>query len=302
MNILSAIGNTPLVELSNINPNRNVKILCKLEGCNPGGSVKDRPALYMITKAEERGELTKEKTILEPTSGNTGIAIAMIGAAKGYRVELCMPSCVSTERRLILQGLGSEVFLTPAKENIDGAIRQAHTLLNDKPTTYYMPNQYENPDNALAHFETTGPEIYRQTNGEVDYFVAGMGTTGTLMGTGRFLKSVKPSVKIVGVEPVMGHTIQGLKNMAESIVPAIYQPNDLDLKEMVEDGEAFEMTGLLAQREGIFVGTSSGAVTAIALKIATIIDHGTIVVLFPDRGDRYLSTMQFRSICAKCPP
>lgn len=302
MNILSAIGNTPLVELSNINPNRNVKILCKLEGCNPGGSVKDRPALYMITKAEERGELTKEKTILEPTSGNTGIAIAMIGAAKGYRVELCMPACVSTERRLILQGLGSEVFLTPAKENIDGAIRQAHTLLHDKPTTYYMPNQYENPDNALAHFETTGPEIYRQTNGEIDYFVAGMGTTGTLMGTGRFLKSVKPSVKIVGVEPVMGHTIQGLKNMAESIVPAIYQPNDLDLKEMVEDGEAFEMTGLLAQREGIFVGTSSGAVTAIALKIATIIDHGTIVVLFPDRGDRYLSTMQFRSICAKCPP
>jgi len=168
--------------------------------------------------------------------------------------------------------------------------------------TYYMPNQYENPDNALAHFETTGPEIYRQTNGEIDYFVAGMGTTGTLMGTGRFLKSVKPSVKIVGVEPVMGHTIQGLKNMTESIVPAIYQPNDLDLKEMVEDGEAFEMTGLLAQREGIFVGTSSGAVTAIALKIATIIDHGTIVVLFPDRGDRYLSTMQFRSICAKCPP
>ncbi len=302
MNILSAIGNTPLVELCNINPNPNVKILCKLEGCNPGGSVKDRPALYMITKAEERGELTKDRTILEPTSGNTGIAIAMIGAAKGYSVELCMPACVSTERRLILQGLGSNVFLTPAKENIDGAIRQALTLLHDEPKKYYMPNQYENPDNVLAHFETTGPEIFRQTGGEIDYFVAGMGTTGTLMGTGRYLKSVKPGVKIVGVEPVMGHTIQGLKNMRESMVPPIYNRDELDLKEMVEDGEAFEMTGLLAQKEGIFVGTSSGAAAAVALRLAKMIDHGTVVVLFPDRGDRYLSTMQFRSICAKCPP
>ena len=302
MNILSAIGNTPLVELCNINPNPNVTILCKLEGCNPGGSVKESPALYMITKAEERGEITKDKTILEPTSGNTGIAIAMIGAAKGYRVELCMPACVSTERRLILQGLGSNVFLTPAKENIDGAIRQAHTLLHEEPGKYYMPNQYENPDNVLAHFETTGPEIFRQTGGEIDYFVAGMGTTGTLMGTGRYLKSVKPGIKIVGVEPVMGHTIQGLKNMRESIIPPIYKRDELDLKEMVEDGEAFEMTGLLAQREGIFVGTSSGAAAAVALRLAKMIDHGTIVVLFPDRGDRYLSTMQFRSICAKCPP
>jgi S-sulfo-L-cysteine synthase (O-acetyl-L-serine-dependent) len=302
MNLLQAIGNTPLVELMNINKNPEVKVLCKLEGCNPGGSVKDRPALYMITKAEERGELTKDKVILEPTSGNTGIAIAMIGAAKGYKVDLCMPECVSTERRLILQGLGSEVFLTPAKENIDGAIRKAHSLLEQEPGKYYMPNQYENPDNILAHFETTGPEIFQQTKGEIDYFVAGMGTTGTLMGTGRYLKSKNPAIKIVGVEPVMGHTIQGLKNMAESMVPAIYRQNDLDEKRMVEDGEAFEMTRLLAQHEGIFVGTSSGAAVAIALKIASEIDHGTIVALLPDRGDRYLSTMQFRSICAKCPP
>jgi cysteine synthase B len=302
MNLLSAIGNTPLVELMNINQNRDVKVLCKLEGCNPGGSVKDRPALYMITKAEERGELTKDKMILEPTSGNTGIAIAMIGAAKGYRVELCMPECVSTERRLILQGLGSEVFLTPAKENIDGAIRKAYTLLEGDPGRYYMPNQYENPDNVLAHFETTGPEIYNQTSGEVDYFVAGMGTTGTLMGTGRYLKSKKPTVKIVGVEPVTGHTIQGLKNMTESMVPGIYKQDNLDAKYMVEDGEAFEMTRLLAQKEGMFVGTSSGAAAAVALKLASQIDHGTIVVLLPDRGDRYLSTMQFRSVCAKCPP
>jgi S-sulfo-L-cysteine synthase (O-acetyl-L-serine-dependent) len=302
MNILSAIGNTPLVELMNINPNPKVKILCKLEGCNPGGSVKDRPALYMITKAEERGELMKEKVILEPTSGNTGIAIAMIGAAKGYHVELCMPECVSTERRLILHGLGSEVFLTPAKENIDGAIRKAMALLEKEPDKYYMPNQYENPDNVLAHFETTGPEILRQTEGEVDYFVAGMGTTGTLMGTGTYLKSKKPGVKIVGVEPAMGHTIQGLKNMTESMVPGIYNAHNLDRKETVNDGEAFEMTRLLAQKEGIFVGTSSGGAAAVALRLASQIESGTIVVLFPDRGDRYLSTMQFRSICAKCPP
>ncbi|HOJ43755.1 MAG TPA: cysteine synthase family protein [Syntrophorhabdaceae bacterium] len=302
MNILEAIGNTPLVELINIKRKPGVRILCKLEGCNPGGSIKDRPALYMIQKAEERGELTKDKIILEPTSGNTGIAIAMIGAAKGYRVELCMPECVSMERRLILEGLGSHVFLTPARENIDGAIKMAHKLLEEEPDKYYMPNQYENPDNILAHFETTGPEIIRQTNGDIDYFVAGMGTTGTLMGTGKYLKSVKPDVKIVGVEPVMGHTIQGLKNMTESMVPKIFDPSLLDERYLVNDGEAFEATRMLAQHEGIFVGTSSGAAVAIALKIAEKINKGTIVVILPDRGDRYLSTMQFRSICAKCPP
>jgi S-sulfo-L-cysteine synthase (O-acetyl-L-serine-dependent) len=302
MNVLEAIGNTPLVELMNVNNNRDVKVLCKLEGCNPGGSVKDRPALYMISRAEKRGDLTKDKIILEPTSGNTGIAIAMIGAAKGYRVELCMPECVSTERRLILEGLGSHVFLTSAKENIDGAIRRAHQLLESEPDRYYMPNQYENGDNVLAHYETTGPEIWKQTSGEIDVFVAGMGTTGTLMGTGKYLKEMKPSVRVVGVEPVTGHTIQGLKNMTESMVPRIYQPESLDEKAMVEDGEAFEATRLLAQKEGLFVGTSAGAAVAVALRIAEKMDHGTIVVILPDRGDRYLSTMQFRSICAKCPP
>ena len=302
MNILTAIGNTPLVELMNVNKNPAVKVLCKLEGCNPGGSVKDRPALYMITNAEKRGELTKDKVILEPTSGNTGIAIAMIGAAKGYKVELCMPECVSVERRLILQGLGAEVFLTTAKENIDGAIRKAHQLLKNEPDKYFMPNQYDNEDNILAHYETTGPEVYAQTKGKIDYFVAGMGTTGTLMGTAKYLKEKKPQVKIVGVEPVMGHTIQGLKNMTESMVPKIYTPGLLDERVMVDDGEAFEATKLLAQKEGIFVGTSSGAAVAAALQIAKRIDRGTIVAILPDRGDRYLSTMQFRSICAKCPP
>ena len=240
--------------------------------------------------------------ILEPTSGNTGIAIAMIGAAKGYEVQLCMPECVSTERRLILEGFGAHVFPTPAKENIDGAIRQAHALMKEYPGKYFMPNQYDNEANALAHFETTGPEVYLQTDGAVDYFVAGMGTSGTLMGAGRYLKSVKPSVKIVGVEPVEGHTIQGLKNMTESLVPGIYRPEELDLKEIADDGEAFDTTRLLATMEGLFVGTSGGAAAAVALRIAKRIESGTIVVILPDRCDRYLSTMQFRSVCAKCPP
>jgi len=302
MNLLEAIGRTPLVELMHVGSRPGVRILCKLEGCNPGGSVKDRPALSMIAGAEERGDLTSGKAILEPTSGNTGIAIAMIGAAKGYRVHLCMPECVSAERSMILQGLGAEVSLTPAKEGIDGAIWEARSLLEREPDTYYMPNQYENPDNIRAHVATTGPEIWEQTAGEVDHFVAGMGTTGTLMGTGRYLRSKKPGVRIVGVEPVMGHAIQGLKNMTESMVPGIFAENDLDDRRMVSDEEAFDMTKLLARSEGLFVGSSSGAAVAVARRIADEIDEGMIVALLPDRGDRYLSTMQFRSICGKCPP
>jgi cysteine synthase B len=302
MSVWSAIGNTPLVELKNLNGNPNVKILGKLEGSNPGGSIKDRPAYYMIKKAEESGQLSKDKIILEATSGNTGIALAMIGTAKGYRVKLFMPECVSTERRHILEAHNAEVVLTHAKEGTDGAIRGAYQLLNEAPDLYYMPNQYENENNILAHYETTGPEIFAQTHGEVDVFIAGMGTGGTLMGVGRFLKEKKPEVMIIGVEPTIGHTIQGLKNMTESIVPKIYDPNRLDDKIIVEDGEAFETTRLLAKAEGLFVGMSSGAAVAGALHIARIIQRGTIVVILPDRGDRYLSTMLFRSICAKCPP
>jgi cysteine synthase B len=301
MNLLEAIGHTPLVELINAGTKPGVHILCKLEGSNPGGSVKDRTALSMIAGAEERGELTPGEVILEPTSGNTGIAIAMIGAAKGYAVRLCMPECASAERVQILQGLGAELSLTPAREGIDGAIHEAHRLVEAEPERYYMPNQYENPDNILAHVRSTGPEIWEQTAGEVDYFVAGMGTTGTLMGTGRFLKSVKPEVSIVGVEPVMGHAIQGLKNMTESMVPGIFSPDELDDRRLVDDDEAFDTTRYLARHEGLFVGSSAGAAVAVARQIAAEIDEGTIVVLLPDRGDRYLSTMQFRSICAKCP-
>jgi len=302
MSILSSIGNTPLIELANLNGNSKVKIFGKLEGSNPGGSVKDRPAYYMIKKAEESGQLTHDKIILEPTSGNTGIALAMIGAAKGYRVKLFMPECVSAERRIILEVLGAEVLLTPAKEGTDGAIRRAHELLEQEPDKYFMPNQYDNEANLLSHYETTGPEILAQTKGEITMFVAGMGTGGTLMGVGRYLKEKKPDTLIVGVEPTLGHAIQGLKNMHESIVPKIYHAEKLDEKIVMEDGEAFEMTRVLAQREGVFVGLSSGAAVAAALHMAKLIGSGTIVVILPDRGDRYLSVMQFRSICAKCPP
>ncbi|MCK4752467.1 MAG: cysteine synthase family protein [Planctomycetes bacterium] len=303
MSILSAIGNTPLIELTKLNgKNPNVKIFAKLEGSNPGGSIKDRPALYMIEKAEQSGELTKEKTILEPTSGNTGIAIAMIGAAKGYKVKLCMPECVSIERRHVLQALNAELVITPGKERTDGAIRKAHQLVEEHPDLYFMPNQFENKNNALAHCETTAPEIFKQTDGKIDFLVAGMGTTGTLMGTARYFKEKKPSVKIIGIEPIEGHTIQGLKNMKESIVPKVYEPDMLDEKITVEDDPAFEITRLLATKEGLFVGMSSGAATAGAMKIAEKLTSGIIVVILPDRGDRYLSTSLFRSICAECPP
>jgi cysteine synthase B len=302
VSILSAVGNTPLVKFTNLNCGSKVRIFGKLEGANPSGSVKDRPAYYMIKKAEELGELVHGKIILEATSGNTGIALAMIGAAKGYKVKLIMPDCVSVERRRILEAFGSEVVLTPGCDGTDGAIQKAHELLEMEPKEYFMPNQFDNEHNVLAHYETTGPEIFAQTNGKIDVFVAGMGTTGTLMGVGRYLKEQKPGIRIVGVEPAKGHAIQGLKNMEESIVPKIYHPEVVDEKITIEDEEAFETTRLLATGEGIFVGMSSGAAVAGALHIAKKIKFGTIVVILPDRGDRYLSTTLFRSICAKCPP
>ena len=303
MDVLSAIGNTPMVELKKLNSKApDVSLLGKLEGCNPGGSVKDRPAYYMIKAAEEEGLLGDGKIIIEPTSGNTGIALAMIGAAKGYKVKLFMPECVSVERQLILRAYGAEVELTPAKEGTDGAIRMAHHVISMDPDRYFMPNQFANVNNPLAHYETTGPEIFEQTHGEIDYFIAGMGTSGTLMGVCRYLKEKKPEAKIIGIEPTLGHTIQGLKNMTEAIVPEIYHPEQLDEKITVEDGEAFEATRMLVTEEGIFVGMSSGAIVAGAMKALKNIDSGVVVVMLPDRGDRYLSTTLFRSICAKCPP
>jgi cysteine synthase B len=302
VSVLAAIGDTPLVELKRINPNPAVRILAKLDGGNPGGSVKDRAALFMIRAAEESGELTPGKIILEPTSGNTGIALAMIGASKGYRVMLTLPGCVSSERRGILEAFGAEVVITPPHEGTDGAIRKAHEILEENPQKYYMPNQFANPNNWRAHYETTGPEVYAQTGGAVTAFVAGMGTTGTLMGVSTYLKGKNPAIRIIGVEPTIGHAIQGLKNMKESIVPEIYDQSKLDSVIMVEDEEAFEITRRLATEEGVFSGISSGAAVAGALQAAEQMESGVIVTLLPDRGDRYLSTALFRSTCAHCPP
>jgi len=302
MSIALTIGNTPLVELKRINTNRKVRIFAKLEGNNPGGSVKDRPALYMIEKAEQSGELKPGKTILEPTSGNTGIALAMIGASKGYRVKLTLPECVSTERRHILEAFGAEVILTPAQQGTDGAIRMAHKLLEQDSDRYFMPNQFTNPNNPLAHYETTAPEIFEQTDGQIDVFVTGMGTTGTLMGTSRYFKEKSKDIKIIGIEPTPGHAIQGLKNMSEAIVPEIYDSSQLDDIIPMQDEEAFSTARRLASEEGIFAGISSGAAVAGALRVAGAMKSGTVVTLIPDRGDRYLSTMLFRSACAKCPP
>ena len=301
--LLGVIGNTPLVELKRMSPAGGARILAKLEGHNPGGSVKDRPALWMVQKAEEQGLLSHHKVILEPTSGNTGIGLAMIGACKGYRVKLVLPQCVSIERRQVLLAYGAELVLTPAAERTDGAIREAHRLLEAEPGRYFMPNQFENPCNWMSHYETTAPEILSQTGGHITAFVAGMGTTGTLMGISRRLKEHDHKIKIVGVEPTEGHAIQGLKNMKEAVVPKIYEPGRLDRIIMVEDRPAFAAANRLALEEGLFVGMSSGAAVCGAMQLASELKSAdTVVVLLPDRGDRYLSTNLFRSVCAECPP
>jgi len=300
--LIEAIGSTPLVEIDALSNKPGVRILAKLEGNNPGGSVKDRPARHMILAAEASGELTPDKVILEPTSGNTGIAFAMIAAARGYRIKLVMPACVSVERRSVLEAYGAEIVLSPGCEATDGAIRLAHKIYAADPQRYYMPNQYANPNNVLAHYETTAPEIWSQTGGNITHFVAGMGTGGTLMGVARYFAEVKPEVCIVAVEPVLGHKVQGLKNMKEAIVPPIYDADKHHRKIVVEDDEAFETARLLATRQGIFCGMSGGAAVAGALRLASELESGTIVVIIPDRGDRYLSTNLFKSMCADCPP
>ncbi len=302
MSVLDCIGRTPLVLIENLNPNGDVRVFAKLEGANPGGSVKDRIALYMIETAQKEGRLSKDKIILEATSGNTGIGLAMVGAAKGLKVKLVMPACVSLERRRTLEALGAELVLSPADEGTDGAIRLAAKIMASSPDVYYMPDQFNNPANILAHYETTGREIIEQTQGTVTHFVAGMGTTGTIMGTGKRLKEFRKEIRVIGVEPYLGHKIQGLKNMQESIVPGIYDRGALDEKINVNDDDAFRTARDLAVREGLFVGMSSGAAAFAALELARKLDHGTIVTILPDRGDRYLSTSLFASVCAKCPP
>jgi len=283
-----------MVEIRRLNPNPRARILAKLEGFNPTGSIKDRIALKMIEQAEREGALVPGKTIIEPTSGNTGIALAMIAAVKGYALMIVMSEAVSIERRKMIQAFGAQVTLTDAKLGTDGAILKARQLVRDFPDRYFMPDQFSNHYNQLAHYETTAQEILAQVGGRLDYFVSALGTSGTLMGVGLALKEKLPQVKIVSAHPVRGHYIQGLKNLEEAIVPAIYREENLDRHIMIETEDAFELARQTARVEGIFVGMSSGAALYAARKIAEEIDSGVIVTIFPDRGEKYLSTDLFR--------
>lgn len=292
-NILETIGNTPMVRINSLNPNPDVNIFAKLEGFNPSGSIKDRIAVKMISEAERDGRLRPGQTIIEPTSGNTGIGLAIIGIVKGYPVEIVMSEAVSMERRKIIRSLGGKVILTPADEGTDGAIRMARRMVAEQPDKYFMPDQFANAANYLAHYETTALEIWQQTSGEIDYLVCSLGTSGTIMGLSKFLKQMKPSIKIVCAQPVKGHYIQGLKNMEEAIVPEIYDPSKIDIQELIESEDAIEMSRRLIREEGIFAGMSSGAAMLAAARTAARIKSGNIVVLFPDRAEKYISTVMF---------
>lgn len=291
--IMQTIGNTPLVRINNLNPNKNVKMYAKLEGFNPTGSIKDRIALSMLQQAEAEGKLTRGKTIIEPTSGNTGVALAMIGAVKGYEVEIVMSDAVSVERQQMIKAFGGKITLTEGKFGTDGAIRKARELVREYPDKYFMPDQFSNEYNKIAHYKTTGEEIWKQTGGKIDYFVSSIGTSGTIMGVGKTLKEHNSQIKTVCAHPVKGHYIQGLKNMEEAIVPAIYDPSKIDITIMVETEVAYEMARQIVRNEGIFVGMSSGAAMYAAVEIARKIESGIIVVIFPDRGEKYLSTKLF---------
>ncbi|MFC1490500.1 PLP-dependent cysteine synthase family protein [Candidatus Latescibacterota bacterium] len=294
-NILETIGHTPMVKINKLNPNKNVNIYAKIEGFNPTGSIKDRIALKMIEQAEADGHLTKEKTIIEPTSGNTGIGLAMIGCIKGYDVEIIMSEGVSIERRKMIKAFGTKVTLTDASLGTDGAITKARELVKDNPDKYFMPDQFSNEYNKLAHYKTTAEEILEELDGHVDYFVSSLGTSGTIMGVGKAMKEKYPGIKIVEAHPVKGHYIQGLKNMEEAIVPTIYDPSKIDETIMVDSEVAYEFARKIVKHEGIFVGMSSGAAMYAAMEVAKKIDSGTIVVIFPDRGEKYLSTDLFES-------
>ncbi len=293
-NILDAIGNTPLVRIRNLNPNPAVEIYAKLEGFNPTGSIKDRIALEMIRQAQEVGTLTPGKTIIEATSGNTGIGLAMIGTVLGYEVEIVMSEAVSIERQKMIAAFGGKLTLTPAGEGTDGAIRKCRELVAAHPEKYFNPDQFSNEYNKLAHYHATAAEIWRQTGGRVTHFVSSLGTSGTLMGVGMGLKENNPAIKIIEAHPVRGHYIQGLKNMEEAIVPEIYEPGQIDFSVRIESEEAFDMARRIVHEEGIFVGMSSGAAMLAARHVAAELAEGFLVVLFPDRGEKYLSTDLFR--------
>jgi cysteine synthase len=288
-NVLGLIGNTPLVGVHALSPNPDVHIFAKLEGQNPGGSSKDRIALKMVEMAEADGQLHEGATILEPSSGNTGIGLALVAKLRGYKLRVVMPENVSIERRQLLEIFGAEITLSPGEEGSNGAIRMAEKIHADQPDRYVFLFQYGNPANPRAHYEGTGPEIWRDCP-EVDVFVAGLGTSGTLMGAGKYLKEQKPDLKVVAVEPPSGELVQGLRNLDDGFVPPIFEPSVLDRKLIVRPRDSIEWNRRLLQECGVFAGISSGAAIAGAVKVASQMGRGTIVALLPDGGWKYLSS------------
>ena len=284
------VGNTPLCELRRIGPqDKPVRLLVKLEGNNPAGSVKDRPALAMVQGAEERGELAPGSRIIEPTSGNTGIALAMVAAVRGYDLTLVMPESASEERKMLMRAYGAKLELTPADKSMEGTIDRAREMLAAEPGAV-MLDQFANPDNPRAHYQGTAPEIWRDTGGEVTHFISAMGTTGTIMGCSRFFKETAPQVQVIGAQPAEGSRIPGIRAWPEAYLPRIYEAERVDRLLRVEQSEAEAMARRLAREEGLFVGLSSGGAVATMLRVAAEIDSGTLVAIACDRGDRYLST------------
>lgn len=289
-NMLDLIGRTPMVKINHINPNKSVEIYAKLERYSAAGSVKDRIAKYMIEYAEKEGVLTRDKTVIEPTSGNMGIALALICSVKGYRLELVMPETMTLERRKILTAFGAKIILSDGQKGMDGAEDLANEIVAKKPDKYFRPNQFNNKYNVLAHYETTGKEILEDTGGNIDVFVAGVGTTGTLMGVSKRLKDANPEIKVIAVEPYPKSRIQGLKNLHTQYVPGIYDASRIDEELNVTDEDAFETARMLTLREGIFSGISSGAAMWGALQKAEEMEKGVIVVVLPDSGEKYITT------------
>jgi cysteine synthase B len=299
--ILDLIGNTPMVKINHLNTNPNLEIYVKLEKFNIGGSVKDRIAKYMIEQAEKEGQLTKDKIVIEPTSGNTGIGLALVCRVKGYNLFLVMPENMTLERRQILNAMGAKIILSEAEKGMDGAEDLARKIANQSPDKYFMPNQFANKANVRAHYETTAQEIWQDTQGKVTHFFAGIGTTGTLMGVSKRLKEYNPNIEVIAVEPAKGTTIPGLKNLEAQYVPAIWNKKFVDEIHQVHPGQAEEAARLLALQEGVFVGPSSGAIFHVALQKTEETSNGVMVAIAPDGGEKYLSTtLCDPKLCLKC--
>jgi cysteine synthase B len=291
MTLLELVGNTPMVELNRVNPNPRVKLYAKLEGNNPGGSVKDRPAKWMILKAQERGLLKPGMKLVEPTSGNTGIALAMIAAVAGYEMHLVMPESATPERVRTMRAYGAVVHLTSAERGMEGTIDYARAMVASGG--YLMLDQFSNPDNPLAHYESTGPELWRDTEGRITHLVSSMGTTGTIMGCSRYLKERNPDVQIVGAHPSDGSCIPGIRKWPREYLPKVYEESRVDRVMEVNQVQAETMARALSSREGVFAGTSAGGAVHCAVELCKSLREGLVVVIIPDRGDRYLSASVF---------